>query len=188
MLEPTAGPPRTYRGKRAGVSEVTGEGLLAHPDIAKKLTVKEIRFMDEYVRHGSVRKAWQALHPKAKDGSAAWNGGTMRKKIMSKITQDEFWELWGPSLADIGRVAKEGLEATFKRSFITRDGQVIETPSYPDHDTRQKALANAMKIRRIGQDEGAGAIQVNIVMYNQPGDERWPTHADDTIDVTPEEA
>jgi hypothetical protein len=175
-----------YRGKRAGVSEETGEGILAHPEIARKLSVRELKFLDAYYKHGGVRKAYLTLQPKASDTSCAWKGGTLLKQIRKKITQDEEWELMGVSLALIGKTAAEGMGATFKRSFITRDGDVIETPAYPDYAVRQTALANAMKLRRLDKGEEGGDINVQVVVYAHPNAPRWPGADDSVVDVTPE--
>jgi hypothetical protein len=189
MLPQSDGAPRrTYRGKRAGVSEDTGQGILEHPEIAKRLSVRELKFLDAYHQLGSLRAAYRTLQPTASDTSSSRKGGHMIKVIRQKITQDEEWELMGVSLAKIGKAVSEGMGATFVRSFITRDGRVIETPEYPDHAVRQTAVGNAMKLRKLDKGEEMGGINVKIMMFAHPDAPRWPGSGDsEPIDVTPED-
>lgn len=185
-LSPVGGPRRVYRGKKVTLRDMP-EGAIDrlndHPEIAKKLTPREINFLGVYYATGSREQAYRALRPGSSRNTCNWEAGKLLKAIRVKITQDEEWELFGPSLALMGKTAKEGMEATFHREFITREGDLVKGTEQPDHAVRQKALENSMKLRGIGKEEGGGGIHVSITMFSDPRDtSRWPGGE---VDITP---
>jgi hypothetical protein len=173
MMRELGGGHNTYLGE-AAVPPVKDKTEAASPDCIRRLNPRELKFLRGYFQTGTYADAMRTIRPDIKDSTAWSMGSRMWKRINEKLSLAEIHECLGVSLGNVDRVLAEGMSAKFKRSFIGRDGTVIESPEYDDHPTRISAAKEAARILGLTDNKGEG-IRVAVTIFCRPEERNtWP--------------
>jgi hypothetical protein len=155
--------------------------------VMTKLKIRELQFLDAYVKVGSMEGAMLSLYPKMARMTAHRHANRVMHSIDSKITPEEKFALMGITTGKLARVVSDAMDAKFQKEFVTRDGLIIAGREHEDHQIRMDAAKLGAKLLGIDKVDNNPAIAINIINYAPTGAAPWPTSGSTNpeIDITP---
>jgi hypothetical protein len=132
------------------------------PDESKReLTAKQLRFAAAYAdpngANGNATLAARMAGYKGGDDQLGVQGSVNLKNKRVRQTIAEALEAQGCTLERAAVAVAEATRATKKKSFLTKNGDIVHTEPEPDHKVR--LLAAAMILRVLGQQHDDEQLQ-----------------------------
>ncbi len=139
----------------------------------KQLTIKQRKFIKEYLKTGNGTKAVQAAGYKCKNPAAysemAW---AILRKLEGKMCQ--VLTEAGLDNATLAKKAEEGLNAMVVKPFAEH-GVVVSEPVYIDYPTRAKYLEIVSKMKGLLKEKSETKVSGVVTFRIKGRDEINPT-------------
>ena len=144
---------RTYKSRVPAIltDPITGENI--------RLNKKQRQIVDVSTRYSSHTKVANVLHT-SKDKVAKTFNLPAVQAYFRTIMQEG-----GLTDALIVKRIKERMDATVKKEFLTKEGEIISGEERPDHEQRGRAIDQALRLQGLDKPPEPGAAhmpQVNI--------------------------